>query len=114
MSTKKDIVNTNDIKTLVDSFYEKIKTDECIGFIFTDMAKTNWEKHLPIMYRFWENLLFYTGSYEGNPMELHQNLHRFSNLQPAYFDHWLALLLQQLINILMEKRLILQSKERIV
>ncbi len=90
-STKKDIANTNDIKVLVDSFYEKIKTDGCIGFIFTDMAKTNWEKHLPVMYRFWENLLFYTGGYEGNPMELHQNLHRFSNLQPAYFDRWIEL-----------------------
>ncbi len=90
-SIKKDLTNNTDIKLLVDCFYEKIKKDNSLSYIFSDVAKTNWEKHLPVMYRFWENLLFYSGTYEGNPMELHQKLHHFSNLRPSYFDHWIEL-----------------------
>ena len=75
---KKDITSRKDIELLVDEFYNKIKKDEQIGFIFTDIAKVNWEKHLPIMYDFFENMLFYTGSYTGNPMELHKHVNRLN------------------------------------
>lgn len=37
---------------------------------------------------FWENLLLYTGSYQGNPMDLHKHLHKVMNLQPEHFQHW--------------------------
>ncbi len=58
---KRDIENRADIEILVNHFYEKIKTDPIIGYIFTDIAHVNWEKHLPLMYDFWENAIFYTG-----------------------------------------------------
>jgi hemoglobin len=77
---KKDIESKEDIILLVNSFYERIKADDTIGYIFNDIVKVNWEKHLPVMYSFWENSLFYTGSYEGNPMELHNHLHRITHL----------------------------------
>ena len=51
----------NDIKLLVNSFYDKVKADTVIGYIFNDIAKVDWEKHLPVMYDFWENVLFFTG-----------------------------------------------------
>ena len=60
---KKDIETRNDIESLVDHFYEIVKADDVIGYIFTDVAQVNWKKHLPIMYDFWENALFYTGSH---------------------------------------------------
>jgi len=85
---KKDIENRQDIQLLVNSFYEKVKQDPEIGFIFNDIVKVNWEKHLPLMYDFWENTLFYTGGYTGNPMEMHQRLHQLVPLTAEHFKRW--------------------------
>lgn len=87
----KDIGSRNDIELLVDAFYSKIRKDELIGFIFSDIAKVNWEKHLPVMYDFFENMLFYTGSYTGNPMELHKHINRLFPLTDEHFVRWLSL-----------------------
>ena len=87
---KKDIENRDDIKLLVTTFYDKVKADRVIGFIFNDVMKTNWEQHMPVMYDFWENTIFYTGNYTGNPLETHKHLHRIIPLTPAYFDRWLG------------------------
>ncbi len=85
---KKDITSRKDIEILVDEFYRKVKKDELIGFIFSDIAKVNWEKHLPVMYDFFENMLFYTGSYTGNPMELHKHVNRLFPLTDEHFIRW--------------------------
>ncbi|MEP6746201.1 MAG: group III truncated hemoglobin [Bacteroidota bacterium] len=83
-----DIKNRVDIETLVKAFYEKVKLDPVIGYIFTDIAKVNWGKHLPVMFDFWENTIFYTGSYTGNPMKTHQHLNAIFPLQPVHFKRW--------------------------
>ena len=88
---KKDIQTREDIKLMVTTFYEKVKVDPVIGFIFTEIVKVNWEKHLPIMYDFWENTIFYTGTYSGNPMESHKRLHRIFPLNEKYFERWVSL-----------------------
>ncbi|MEO5593573.1 MAG: group III truncated hemoglobin [Chitinophagaceae bacterium] len=85
---KKDIENRADIELLIKSFYEKVKIDPLIGGIFTDIAKVNWEKHLPVMFDFWENTIFYTGSYTGNPMKSHQKLHNLFPLNKDHFSRW--------------------------
>lgn len=88
---KRDIRNRKDIENLVDTFYDKIKTDAVIGFLFTEIANVNWEKHLPIMYDFWENILFYTGNYNGSPMQVHKDLHNKFPMNPKHFEHWVYL-----------------------
>jgi hemoglobin len=88
---KKDIEGKADIQSLVDAFYEKVKSDDIIGYIFTDIVKVHWEKHLPVMYKFWENTLFFTGTYEGNPMELHKHLHHVMPLTAEHFNQWTKL-----------------------
>ena len=88
---KKDIQTREDIELLVRSFYEKIKKDSLIGPIFTDIAKVNWERHLPVMYDFWENSILFTGSYSGNPMIPHQHLHRAFPLTEDHFNRWVYL-----------------------
>lgn len=88
---KKDIKNTADVQWLVDRFYDKIKEDKLVGFIFTDVMKVNWQKHLPIMYGFWENALFYTGGYHGNAMKKHININKQVPLQKKHFSRWLQL-----------------------
>lgn len=88
---KNDITNRDDIRQLVDSFYEKVKANQVIGPIFTRQFHINWERHLPIMYEFWENALFYTGGYMGNPIQLHQYIHDKISLSPEDFKTWLQL-----------------------
>lgn len=90
---KKDIANRADIQQLVDTFYTKVRADETIGYLFNEVAQVNWEQHLPRMYDFWENILFQTVSFKGNPMTAHVQLHQKSPLSPAHFDRWLHLFL---------------------
>jgi hemoglobin len=86
---KNDIETKEDIKLLIDGFYQTVLADEALAYIFTDIAKVNWQKHLPVMYSFWENILFYTGTYDGNPIELHKHLHRLTPLTATHFKQWL-------------------------
>lgn len=88
---KREIANRDDIQSLIDSFYEKVKADELIGFIFNDVAKVDWPHHLPIMYDFWESLLLDGSNYGRNAMDPHFKLNKLVPLQPEYFDRWLEL-----------------------
>ena len=88
---KKDIENRKDIELLVNRFYDKVIADRVIGYIFNDIAKVNWEKHLPVMYDFWENTLLYSGTYTGNPMEIHNRLNKVVPLTATHFQQWLDL-----------------------
>jgi hemoglobin len=88
---KKDIENIEDIKLLVNTFYETVKIDPLIGPIFTEIVKVNWDKHLPVMYSFWENALFYTGGYVGNPMKVHSHVHKVAHLSREHFARWTQL-----------------------
>jgi hemoglobin len=88
---KIDIKNRSDIEKLINAFYDKIKIDSKIGYFFNDVAKVNWEKHLPRMYDFWENVIFSTGDFVGNPMAKHKELHQKSTMTEAHFQHWNAL-----------------------
>jgi hemoglobin len=88
---KKDIENIEDIRILIDRFYQQVIRDPLIGHIFTTTIKVNWEKHLPVMYSFWENTLFYTGTYTGNPMMIHQGINTIAHLTNQHFDRWIEL-----------------------
>lgn len=55
---KKDIVTRKDIELLVNEFYNKVKQDKMIGFIFLDIAPVNRGKHLPVMYDFLRTYFF--------------------------------------------------------
>ncbi len=88
---KKDINSPEDVQLLVDRFYEKIKTDKLVGFIFTDVMKVNWEKHIPVIVAFWQNALFYTGGYHGNALKKHININKVVALEKKHFSRWLHL-----------------------
>lgn len=88
---KKDIESRADIEVMVNTFYERVKADDVIGFIFNDIVKMNWEKHLPLMVDFWENALFFAGTYSGNPMNLHKHLHHIRPLDNKHFAQWVSL-----------------------
>jgi hemoglobin len=83
----KDIATEQDIKTLVDSFYAKVNEDEILGPIFNDVAKVDWDHHLPTMYRFWSTLLFRSMTYRGKPFPKHAVL----PVQKEHFERWVSL-----------------------
>lgn len=90
--TRPDIQTAADIRLLIDTFYEKVKADEVIGYIFNDIAQVDWAHHLPIMYAFWEFLLLDTpDAYRGNPIQKHLDLHQKVRLKAEHFDRWLLL-----------------------
>jgi Truncated hemoglobins len=84
---RKPIENREDIKVLVDGFYDKVRKDPLIGPIFNDTAKVDWEEHLPKLYNFWSDLLLGEDSYRGRPFPPHMKL----NLELTHFERWLAL-----------------------
>jgi hemoglobin len=88
---KKQIEGHDDIKLLVDRFYEKVNADELIGRIFNEVAKVDWEHHLPKMYGFWNMILFGAPDYKGNTMGVHMSLNEKTPLLPEYFDRWIKL-----------------------
>ncbi len=89
---KPDISTSADIRSLIDTFYEKVQSDEGIGFIFNEIAHVDWAHHLPIMYSFWEFLLLGTpDAYRGNPIQKHLDLHQKFPLKIEHFDRWLSL-----------------------
>ncbi len=87
---KKDIKDKKDIEKLVRFFYDKVMKDETLAAFF---AKVNWEKHIPVMVSFWENAIFYNGTYSGNPMKSHKRLHEKQPLHQKHFTQWLFLFL---------------------
>lgn len=84
---KKPIETRQDIELLVNSFYDKVKKDELIGPIFNEVAKVDWEEHLPKLYNFWSDLLLGSDAYRGRPFPPHIPL----NLKPDHFVRWLEL-----------------------
>ena len=73
------------------------KPHESAG-LFTDVAKVNWELHLPKMYNFWENILFYSANYSGSPMAVHKELHQKSTMNQEHFQNW-----NELFNLTVDK-----------
>ncbi|MBP6758687.1 MAG: group III truncated hemoglobin [Flavobacterium sp.] len=88
---KTDIKNRADIEKLVNVFYGKVKEDVAISYFFNEVAKVNWEDHLPKMCDFFENILLSSGNYEGNPMSAHEELHKKSEVKGTHFEHWNSL-----------------------
>lgn len=88
---KQDIQTRTDIELLLNEFYKKVTADVTIGHFFTKVVQLNWEVHLPIIYDFWESVLFGTGSYKGNPILKHIDLDQKEHLTTVHFDQWLHL-----------------------
>ncbi len=89
--TRPDIQDRTEIEMLVNTFYERVRSDEVLGFIFDKIAQTNWVAHLPKMYAFWETVLFRSGGYTGSPLAAHAKLVPLTNMGPEQFDRWLLL-----------------------
>jgi hemoglobin len=92
MKGAKEIITLEDIKKLVDTFYEKVREDELIGRIFNERIQNRWPQHLEKMYTFWQTLLLGERTYFGSPFPPHANLPISHN----HFERWMQLFNQTL------------------
>jgi hemoglobin len=88
---KKDIQSRKDIQQLIVAFYEKVKVNPSIGFIFTELVTIDWDHHIPLIVDFWETILLDNPVYKKNAMEAHYHLNNKMPLQKIHFETWLGL-----------------------
>ncbi len=86
-----DLVDRDDVETLVRAFYRRAFADELLGPVFLDVARMDLEAHLPVMCDFWETVLFRAGLYRRNALAVHDGLHAIFPLRAEHFARWLAL-----------------------
>ncbi|WP_422801947.1 group III truncated hemoglobin [Sphingobacterium sp. Mn56C] len=84
---KQDIGSMEDIKMLVNTFYDRIRKQEILGPIFDRHIEGRWPEHLEKMYRFWQTLLLGDNTYDGRPFPPHAKL----PIGEEHFTIWLAL-----------------------
>ncbi|MBC3540454.1 group III truncated hemoglobin [Rufibacter sediminis] len=88
--TKAELQTEEDIKRLVDTFYDHVNQDELLGPVFNEFARVDWEHHLPKMYAFWSTVLFGSMAYKGQPFPKHLAM----PIDRAHFTRWIALFTQ--------------------
>lgn len=71
---KKDIQTIEDIKLMVNTFYERVQKNEMLGPIFQERIQDRWPEHLEKMYRFWQTILLEEHTYNGAPFPPHARL----------------------------------------
>ena len=85
---REGINGTNNVRLLVDRFYERVGRDELLAPMFHGRI-TDMRSHLERMYRFWETILLDESSYDPAALSKHADL----PLMNQHFTRWLTLFL---------------------
>lgn len=88
---KPDLQNRPDITKVVTLFYEKIVLEPELGPFFSHWSADQWGHHVHVMTDFWENVLFYTGEYSGDPLKTHRSVNAIKPTRALHFERWLQL-----------------------
>ncbi len=86
---RRDLRDREDLELLLQAFYQELLQDEEMHAIFHEVAGIDMAAHLPRIADFWEQVLWHTGAYAGNPMDVHLELHRAWPLRAELFHRWL-------------------------
>lgn len=87
---KKDIEDRNDIYLIVEAFYKKLMNDRLMSHFFEDFKDpVHLEEHLQTLVDFWDNILFYSGTYQKNAMKPHLDLQLTKPFSNIHFEKWL-------------------------
>lgn len=81
------ILTLDDVKLLVDTFYDKIRADELLAPIFNERIQDRWPHHLQKMYSFWQTVLLEEHTYSGSPFMPHATL----DVEHIHFERWMQL-----------------------
>lgn len=87
MNEKHDIAVLEDIKLLVDTFYDKVRNDSLLAPVFNEKIQNRWPQHLEKMYSFWQTILLGEHTYYDSPFAPHAKL----PVNHVHFEQWLAL-----------------------
>ncbi|MFV0416505.1 MAG: group III truncated hemoglobin [Chthoniobacterales bacterium] len=104
LKTPTDIGSREDVESLVNHFYNKVRKDTLIGPIFDEVVKIDWETHLPKMYNFWETVLLGSNSFRGNPLGAHMALTAETEMSWPKFQRWLQLFNETLDDLFQGER----------
>ena len=85
----RDIQTRDDLHLVMSEFYLKLLADSKISYIFIKVAKIDLAPHLLELVDFWEQILFDTGNYRKNVLQIHTNLNQLSKLSSEHFVIWL-------------------------
>jgi hemoglobin len=75
------------IRTLVHTFYGRVRQDAVLGPIF-NAAIHDWDEHLAKLCDFWSSVTLMTGRFKGSPMAAHAGN---PQIRDEHFPIWLAL-----------------------
>jgi hemoglobin len=87
----RDLQDRSDVTALLEGFYRGAFADPLIGPIFTEVSRMDLDSHLPVICDFWETVLFNSGRYQGNMLQVHVALNQRFPLQEQHFARWLEL-----------------------
>ena len=90
MEKSKDIITLDDIKTLVNTFYKKVREDELLAPVFNERIGDRWPQHLEKMYAFWQTVLLDERTYYGSPFPPHAQL----PINHSHFERWMELFIE--------------------
>ncbi|MEM6722835.1 MAG: group III truncated hemoglobin [Bacteroidota bacterium] len=82
---KTDLQDREDVKVLINHFYQRLLADEEMMHFFEDIDLID---HMPILYDFWESVLFQAGKYKRNTFEKHLELHIEKPIQAEHLERW--------------------------
>lgn len=86
----RDIQNREDLKQIVELFYKKLLSDNKINHFFIKFKDSKTlSEHLTILVDFWDNIVFYSGTYQRNAMAPHLTLHQEHPMETEHFEIWL-------------------------
>jgi hemoglobin len=90
-----------EIRTMVETFYDRVRADAALGPIFEPRIGDDWQAHMDRMVDFWSSVLLATGRFRGNPLATHRAI---AELRSHHFDRWLELFEEVLREVLPEHK----------
>jgi hemoglobin len=88
----KDISTREDLFIIVNDFYsDLLESKELSHFFEAFKNEEALEHHLNTLVDFWDNTLFYSGTYQRNAMKPHLRINRKKGMAVSDFDLWLKL-----------------------
>ncbi len=86
-----DLNTPEEIGEMVRRFYRGVAQDDLLGPIFNDVARVDWNEHLPKLTAFWCRALLGITGYAGNPFQAHARVNDEAPFRVEHFQRWLDL-----------------------
>jgi hemoglobin len=88
---KKDIETREEIKFLVEKFYDKVRQDSILKPFFENVK--DWSSHIEKLTAFWQSSIFLNTKYRGDPLEAHIKVDEDHGhtLEQKHFGRWMNL-----------------------